>query len=119
VQPVSPGILFESMGRNQKALRNTPVHEAGHAVEAFMLGIPFRSVTIKAAAESLGRIMFHKWPKWAVPDTVEYNDRRARGWFEQRTQIALAGQIAETLHAGRRPLQPLALHGGPPLLPCG
>jgi hypothetical protein len=61
------------MRRNEKALKKTAFHEAGHAVEAFMLDVPFRSVTIR-------------------PD-----------WLMKRTQISLAGQIAEALHAGRRP----------------
>ena len=91
------------MGRNQKALRNTAFHEAGHAVEAFMLGVPFRSVTIKAAAESLGMVRFHRWPKWVIPNTAEFNERRARAWLEKQAQISFAGQIAETIHTGRRP----------------
>jgi len=46
------------MMRSQKALKKTAFHEAGHAVEAFMRDVPFRSVTIKENAESLGRVIF-------------------------------------------------------------
>jgi hypothetical protein len=38
-----------------------------------------------------------------MPDTEEYNDVRARTWFEKMAQISLAGQIAQAKHAGRRP----------------
>lgn len=47
--------------------------------------------------------MFHKWPKWAIPDSSDYQERRALLWFEKRTQVSLAGQIAEAIHGGRRP----------------
>jgi hypothetical protein len=58
-------------------------------------------VTIKADSESLGKVIFRKWPKWVVHDSQGYNERRSRAWFENRTQISLAGQIAEAIHAGR------------------
>lgn len=95
--------MLIGMRRNQKALRNTAIHESVHAVEAFMLGVRFRSVTIRADGESLGHVMLQKWPKWAVPDTAEYHEGRARAWFEKRIRISQAGQIAEAIHAGRRP----------------
>jgi hypothetical protein len=50
-------------------------------------------------------VRFHKWPKWAIPNTVEFNERRAHAWFENSVQISLAGQIAEALHAGRSPVR--------------
>src|ERR1019366_2137190 len=89
----------------QKALQNTAFHESGHAVVAFMLGVSFRSVTIRADAEteSLGMVMLRDSPKWAIPDTEAYSDRCARAWFERTTQISLAGQISEAVRAGRRP----------------
>ena len=53
------------------ALRKTAANEAGHAVEAFMLDVPFRSVTIKKDAETLGQVRFREWPRWANPHLVE------------------------------------------------
>lgn len=89
----------------QGALQNTAFHESGHAVVACMLGVRFELVSIKPNQErgSLGCIMLHKRPKWAVPDTEQYNQDRARSWFEKLAQTSLAGQIAEAKHAGRRP----------------
>ena len=93
------------MRRNPKALRNTAFHESGHAVSACMLGVRFRSVSIRPNRETrtLGGVLLQKFPKWAVRDTEEYNQDRARVWFEKVAQICLAGQIAEAKHAGRRP----------------
>jgi ATP-dependent Zn protease len=51
------------MMRSQKALKKTAFHEAGHAVEAFMRDVPFRFVTIKENAESLGRVILCKRPR--------------------------------------------------------
>jgi hypothetical protein len=47
--------------------------------------------------------MLQKCPEWAVPDTEEFNQDRARAWFEKVAQVSLAGQIGEAKHAGRRP----------------
>jgi ATP-dependent Zn protease len=92
-----------AMRRNKKALLKTAFHEAGHAVVSFMLDVPFRSVTIRPDADLLGCVLFQEWPQWAIPDSGRYDERRATEWLTRRTQISLAGQIAETLHAGRRP----------------
>jgi hypothetical protein len=93
------------MRRNPKALRNTAFHESGHAASAFLLGVQFRFVSIRPDQErgTVGGLMLRKRPKWAWPDTEEYNDVRARTWFEKMAQISLAGQVAESKHAGRRP----------------
>src|ERR1035437_3779533 len=82
------------MRRNPKALRNTAFHESGHAVSACMLGVRFRSVSIRPNRETLtlGGVLLHKSPKWAVRETEEYNQDRARVWFEKVPQICLAGR---------------------------
>jgi ATP-dependent Zn protease len=60
------------MRRNQKAFMKTAFHEAGHAVEAFMLRVSFQSVTIRPDAESLGCVAFGKLPQWADKDSEHY-----------------------------------------------
>jgi hypothetical protein len=91
------------MRRNPKALRSTAFHEAGHAVVACLLGVPFRLVTIKPSEDSLGHVLHNRWPAWADPDSERYNQWRANWWFEIRTRISLAGQMAEAICIGRRP----------------
>lgn len=86
------------MRQTEKSLRKTAYHEAGHVVAAVVEGIRFRSVTIRPDADTLGRVMFRKWPVWAMPDSPRYNQQRARSWFESRARIALAGRMAEEYH---------------------
>jgi hypothetical protein len=103
VMAVNGNMLVRKWRRRQNALRKTAIHEGAHAVIAFMEHIPFRTVTVRPKAETLGRVLFRTWPAWASPDSEKYNPRRARWWFEGRTRVAFAGQIAEQIYAGRRP----------------
>src|ERR1035441_10979624 len=70
---------LKSMAK-QRALQNTAFHESGHAVVACMLGVRFKLVSIRPHQErgSLGCVMLQNGPKWAVPDTEQYNEERAR-----------------------------------------
>jgi hypothetical protein len=63
----------------------------------------FRKVSVLPRADSWGHVLFQKPPAWANADSEKYNPRRARWWFEGRTRVALAGQIAERKLTGRRP----------------
>ena len=70
---------LKSMAK-QRALQNTAFHESGHAVVAYRLGVRFKLVPIRPNQErgSLGCVMLQNGPKWAVPDTEQYNEERAR-----------------------------------------
>jgi|ERR1019366_8767853 hypothetical protein len=70
---------LKSMAK-QRALQNTAFHESGHAVVAYRLGVRFKLVSIRPNQErgSLGCVMLQNGPKWAVPDTEQYNEERAR-----------------------------------------
>lgn len=83
-------------------LRSTAFHEAGHAVMAYLLRVPFTSISIMPDAETLGRVVLGESPVWASPDSSKYNERAASIWFQVRTRVAMAGQIAEAHHVGRR-----------------
>lgn len=85
------------------ARRKTAFHEAGHAVEAYTLHVPFRSVSIRPEADSLGHVLFDKRPEWLETESNVYEGGRAMEWLRRSAQISLAGQIAEAILAGRRP----------------
>lgn len=56
-------------------------HEAGHAVAAYILRVPFISVSIIRDSESYGRLNHSKKYVDSIIETVEYtgiNDKR--GW---------------------------------------
>jgi hypothetical protein len=84
------------MGERWTEDRETAVHEAGHAVVAFMLGRPFTRITVAPgdlAKSNLGQVE-HRPPTgtWYRPD-IEVTTR-VRGFIEQHVMICLAG--AET-----------------------
>lgn len=71
----------------QPGLRAIAYHEAGHAVIAAVLNVPFASVSIVPTKKSLGRVMRHHLQ--STPEERE-KDVLAR----------LAGAIAEAKHTG-------------------
>jgi hypothetical protein len=84
-----------------KRLEATAYHEAGHAVAAWWLDLPFKYVTINPDVGSLGHVMHNQAPKWFNPE-IETGDRqRLRG--ERHIMAGFAGQIAEGKYRGRRP----------------
>jgi len=84
-------------------LRKTAIHEAGHAVIAFLLNVPFDSVSILPDNHSLGRVVLSGHPDCANPQNGSYDKRRALKWLDKRTCISLAGQISERLDQGGKP----------------
>jgi hypothetical protein len=81
----------------------TAHREAGHAVMACRLGVPFRYATIIPGLGSLGHVRFGRISKYCNWESEAYRADRARFWYERSIQIDFAGQIAEKLYLGRRP----------------
>jgi ATP-dependent Zn protease len=74
-------------------LRSTAIHEAGHAVAAWRLQRRFRSVTVRADAESDGHVRHNPWPDWPQPD-IELSTQTTL-LFQDRIVISFAGPAAE------------------------
>jgi hypothetical protein len=87
----------------QRTTEATAHHEAGHAVAAWRMYLPFKYVTIKPDADdgSLGHVLHDVHPKWFRPDD-DLSDR-VRLRLERHIITSFAGQIAETKFRGRRP----------------
>jgi len=68
----------------------TAVHEAGHAVVAFVLGRPIHDVSIRARGRFAGICKFQKGKGRPTDD-----------WVDREMQISLAGIAAEIRHLGR------------------
>jgi len=75
----------------------TAYHEAGHAVVAFALGLPYRTISIKRDTDTLGRVHFFKMPSARAEYDTSY---RQRGRLEPRIMSTLAGAIAEEIVKG-------------------
>lgn len=87
------------------AQRRTAVHEAGHAVMAYLLRRPFTTITVIADDDSYGRVQ-HAWPgSWFEPD-IEMNSR-TRAYIQDHVMICLAGAEVEE-HWIRRVQEPPA-----------
>lgn len=68
-------------------------HEAGHAVAAVVLDVPFERVSIRSDDPSLGQAVFAGVP--LSPDWYLEGDREARDAVENRIVVVLAGPEAE------------------------
>ncbi len=74
-------------------------HEAGHAVAAYFLDIPIKSLTIIHGKDYVGHLIREKVARSLAPeiDTSLRNFNR----MERLARIALAGDIAQKIHAPR------------------
>jgi hypothetical protein len=90
-----------------KRLRRTAYHEAGHAVVACLMHVPFHSVTVAPGPvpvddlrrTTLGQIELNiEWPDWAIPFSPCFDRTRARRFVARDVCMTLAGPLAETLH---------------------
>jgi hypothetical protein len=89
---------------NRPRLKATACHEAGHAVMAVILHVPFVLVSIepkpwKWGVDEGGRIAFGKAPRWVIPQL----NLRDVNYVERRILTGFAGGEAEYLLYGREP----------------
>jgi ATP-dependent Zn protease len=84
---------------NDRMRRSTAIHEAGHAVAAWTLQRKFRSVTVRADAESDGHVRHNPWPDWSQPD-IELSTQTTL-LLQDRIVISFAGPAAERRIARR------------------
>lgn len=84
--------------QHYSAARETVIHEAGHAVIAYLLGRPFVRMTIDPEAglddDALGQVE-HAAPQGAWFDPELEVNARTRQFLEAHIQIALAGAEAQ------------------------
>ena len=90
-----------------ESLKATAYHEAGHAVMAELLDIPFEHVTIVRKENGLGHLKYQRFPKWFRPDSAQWfrpdsASTRTRRRIESHIRICFAGGIAEKRFKGRR-----------------
>jgi hypothetical protein len=75
------------------AERRVAVHEAGHAVMAYLVGRPFTTITVVADDDSYGRVHCALPGDWFQPD-IKFTSR-VRTRIEDHVMIALAGAETE------------------------
>jgi hypothetical protein len=80
--------------------RSTAIHEAAHAVAAYLLSRPFTSISVIDDGESYGRVHSQPPGEWFRPD-IEIN-ARTRATIEDRVMISLAGAETEATWCARQ-----------------
>jgi hypothetical protein len=87
-------------GYRQRELERTAAHEAGHAIFAVMMGIPFRRVTVIPNETFAGHVDLGKVepPAHVDPFNENWDVKAARQYWAARICGALAGPLAETLY---------------------
>jgi hypothetical protein len=73
--------------------RGTAIHEAGHAVAAYLLGRPFTSVTVVSDAAASGRVAHRAPGAWFDPEVKM--DGRTRLFIHDHVVATLAGPETE------------------------
>jgi hypothetical protein len=83
-----------------RQLETTAYHEAGHAVVAAMLGIPFQRVTIRPNAVYAARVTLAPGdpPAHVCPWNPDWDAKQARQYWKRQICGLLAGALAETLY---------------------
>jgi hypothetical protein len=84
-----------------RQLKRTAYHEAGHAVAAVLMDVPFRRVTILPDAQCAGRVDLAN-----VEPPIHV--KAARDHWARRICVFLAGPLAETLYSRCWQQQPIS-----------
>jgi ATP-dependent Zn protease len=79
-------------------IEKTAYHEAGHAITALHLNIPFTKVSIVSKEDYLGYVST-KPPKWFSPDSD--NSYRTYNFINNRVMFAFSGLASEKIKFGR------------------
>lgn len=84
----------------ERKLKTTAFHEAGHAVVAAMLGIPFQRVTIRPDAVYAGHVTLapDDAPEQVCPWNPDWDVKQARRYWKRHICGLLAGALAETIY---------------------
>lgn len=87
-------------GYAQRKLERIAFHEAGHAVAAILMDVPFRCVTIVPDETFAGQVVLGKKkpPAHVDPFNENWDVKAARQYWTGRICAALAGALAETLY---------------------
>lgn len=84
-----------------KKIERTAIHEAGHAVANFDLGLAIKRISIipNEKDDALGYVVGSKWGKDFDPEI--YTDAKTRGRIEKEYMSLISGFMAERLLTGR------------------
>jgi hypothetical protein len=95
-----------------RKFRAVAVHEAAHAVIAYLVDIPFVRAEIfpeihptPPDGAALGVVTFDRgrWPYWRIAGTREFDKPRAYNYCARDICMTLAGDLAAALYTGRMP----------------
>lgn len=87
------------MQETYSAQRRVAIHEAGHAVMAYLLGRAFAAISVVDDGDSYGRVQHGPLGDWFRPD-IEINGR-IRNRIEDEVMFSLAGAATEERWASR------------------
>jgi len=93
--------------RENRELKLTAYHEAGHAVVAYVKHRRFTKISIVQVGDSLGRCSFAKWPPNLDPETDSRD--KLRKPLEREAIISFAGAQAEAGLTGQKKNGPGAI----------
>jgi hypothetical protein len=97
-------VTVEPTTETYSAERATAIHEAGHAVMAYLLHRPFSSMTVVANDESLGHVAHAPPGNWFSPD-IEFTGR-IRDRIGDYVMISLVGAETEAHWTARSLARP-------------
>jgi hypothetical protein len=96
-----------------RQLKRTAYHEAGHAVVAVLMGVPFQRVTVRPDAQFAGQVVLDRKepPARVSPWNPDWDVKAARPYWAGRICAVLAGALEETIHTRCWQQQPTSDEG--------